>query len=377
MVETSDHPVSISDEGLLSMVQEPVDTIVEHVQPGGMSDENADVIQQNYTNDLKPSLWRRLMDSTLGHQLSTSIIGTTGKIISNRNHIYQGFGGAPTTSNTGSVSKHDLMFIAYCRRSLTRLGVLVISLYIAILIIHFTGLDKKMTGAIGNVDSDNEDELPTSYNKRFGIIIVVYIFWLIFGMVIYIGFKNMFWGILAIRVHMNAGKNENAEHILNEKWTWFWKEFVTLSGMGNMLSFDKLIIIATYGMLCFVILYLLFVKSFVNQIGYPDYYRDADGLPNKEKEFTTICKFLFHQLAFIIVFLLLMLCFEVHKQMVPLKWSGFWKGAYLVGTCMIIAVYSTLFSLIIYSGLRKVVWQIALVIFFVCLCCAAAWLGAK
>lgn len=325
--------------------------------------DNGDVI--------KPSLWHRLFDSSvsvfneqinrpnLTHTKHVNIIDSPSVLISG--------GGAGVASIKNGIHFSTMHYIlGYINKALLRVLILSIAMYISLILITLTHLDKKIT----HMNDDNNNQLPESFTTRYWLIIALYLVFLVLTTIFYYVIRYIIYGSMYTYISMKAPKGANVADLVSKTWNNFWTTFQMPDGEKTMTSFDQLVMFALYGLLIFFALYTMFARSFITQLNYPNYTGlDEGDIYDPEREFSTPRKLITHQSAFIVCFLLIVLCFSIIQMIYQMPLSGWWQGVFSVGAILWVIFYAVFFVMTIRYDLQRkllpVILSILMMITFV------------
>ena len=272
--------------------------------------------------EFKPALWKRVLESSsLGSMTTDLQIG----------------GGTNVIEDIRS-KRFSSEFIA---RALIRTFLLNISMYIAMEVMDITKLDKIILG------EDDIKMLPE--NKRYGKIVLLLLVFVCIVALVYHGMQYVAYGLILAYTAFTTPSGVDESLLAKSRWTSFWSTFLTNDGPGNMSLYDTIYAHALYGLLIFIIIYALFVQSYLNRIDYPDFIRDEDH-NNDEDERSFARKFLTHHSILVTFFVIISVSFVVIVyEPTPSVMQMLTKIMLLY----ILFIYCIMFVLIMKLSLRK------------------------
>lgn len=281
-------------------------------------------ILKNLKVKYKPSLFTRILFNGGAQGLDFDIMGGGAKKTA-------------ATTSSASVPEGSEYIEELFKKSLMHVLLLTASMYIAYRLVTFSGVISfifKDTNLDDEIISDQESK--TRYKK----MVLFLTFFVLLTAVCLAGVTALFEFVLRMTGRILAPNNVNSDEYADEFFHSRYDTFMYNGIKGDIKPYAKIRNFSLIGVFIFVVLYMLFVKSFLKNMHYP-VYTDDDEL-----ELSTYQKFILNYIILIIYFILFCVgLLVVHHS------SNDLFG--MVLSILILSVYSLIFTFFISFQLRR------------------------
>ena len=253
-------------------------------------------------------------------------------------------GGASPTKSTvlkGGLRELDNKEIpgfmgVYLARAMVFFFLLFLSYYFAIKVM---GQDSIRSGIY---KGSGLDDVDASWSKKYRRTLLYLLVFLLFTTLFYWGFTGALWLMVYGYVSTFAKPGEEIGPVVSELWDRLFYKFVSKEGYGNIEYVNMMIRFAVWGVFIIFIIYMLFVRSFVNNMSYPLYMEEDD--PNERS--TERKLLVFFSIVSLLVFISMVVifcCDWAWPNDIPTVLIGF----------VVIGFYSLLVSIVFRYELKK------------------------
>ena len=187
----------------------------------------------------------------------------------------------------------------YLARAMVFFFILFLSYYFAIKVM---AQDDIKGGIYKGSGLDDEE---ASWTKKYRHTLLYVFVFLLFTTLFYWGILGIIWVMVYAYVSTFAKQGENIGPVVSELWDRLFYKFVSKDGYGNTEYVKSMVRYAVWGVFILFMLYMLFVRSFVNNMSYPLYLEEGDQEEHSNERkllifFAIISLFIF--LAMVIIF---------------------------------------------------------------------------
>lgn len=177
----------------------------------------------------------------------------------------------------GSLKKLDPSQAFNCR-ALLRLNILFVSMYLAAYTITSPIVKSILT--IFNIDIDKLQE-ENEFKKQYLAIVFVFVIFI----ALTIAYNELLFQLVYYTIYMyyDSGDAMNARMLAAMKYDNWFELFGSKIGPGKMDVFKIMVKFALIGLATYMVIYMLFVKSFLRRFDYAEYNPEGTEHPNERK----------------------------------------------------------------------------------------------